>query len=481
MERSETTVTLIKNYSIWIIGALFILLVGFSVAFEHYILAAVPFALLFVVWSFFHLNSLILFAVAITPLSVTLKDSMFNLGVSLPTEPIFIGISFFLLLRFLQNGKLPWELLNHPVAIVLLAQLGWMGFVIFTSEMPLVSVKSWISRVWFIMPLFFAMSNVFESKAARKQFFLFYTVSLAISCLYTLYVHSQFDFSKQTSTWVMFPFYKEHTAYGMALAFVFPFAIYQAFKKQKLTSSILSYGLLGLLTIATVFSYSRASWLSIIASFGVYALIRLKVNLKYFFFGLFMFVGTLYVTQEHLVRVFTKNDTVSSDNFSEHIQSISNISSDASNLERINRWMSAIRMFQSRPTTGWGPGTYQFQYAPFQHSSEMTVISTNSGNGGNAHSEYIGLLAEQGWPGLFLMLIYLVVLFNTGFRVVNRLPYGVDRSIALCSLMGLVTYFVHGVLNNFLDMDKAAVLVWGSSALLVFLDLKLKKDFSVFK
>lgn len=192
-------------------------------------------------------------------------------------------------------------------------------------------------------------------------------------------------------------------------------------------------------------------------------------------------LGSLYVSQEHWMRVFTKNDTVSSDNFSEHIKSISNISTDASNLERINRWMSAIRMFKERPLTGWGPGTYQFQYAPFQHSSEMTVISTNSGNRGNAHSEYIGLMAEQGLPGLMLMLVFLITLFSTGFRVVNALEVGSDRSIAICALLGLVSYFCHGVLNNFLDMDKAAVLVWGSASLLVFLDLKFKKEFHPLK
>lgn len=477
MERFKTKSPILKDYLIWITGALFVLFVGFAVSLEFYVFAAIPFALMLVAWSFYHLNSLILFVVAIAPLSITLKDSTFNLGVSLPTEPILAGITFFLLLRFLQNGKLPWSLLKHPVSIALLMQLGWMGFSIFTSEMPMVSFKAWISRIWFVVPLFFAMFNVFESKTARSRFFLLYTISLSISCLYTLYVHSQYGFSKQTSTWVMFPFYKEHTAYGMALAFIFPFAIYRAFKNQKLINYVLSVGLLLLLTIATVFSYSRASWLSIVAALGVYVLIRFKINLKYFFFGSFIVLSSLYVTQEHWIKVFTKNDTVSSDNFSEHIKSISNISTDASNLERINRWMSAIRMFEERPLTGWGPGTYQFQYAPFQHSSEMTVISTNSGNRGNAHSEYIGLMAEQGWPGLLLMLVFLITLFSTGFRVVNALEVGTDRSVAICALLGLVSYFCHGVLNNFLDMDKAAVLVWGSASVLVFLDLKFKKEF----
>ncbi len=207
----------------------------------------------------------------------------------------------------------------------------------------------------------------------------------------------------------------------------------------------------------------------------MYALIRLKISLRLFLGGMVLVLGGLWATQDQWMRIFTKNDTVSSDNFSEHVQSVSNVSTDASNLERINRWMSALRMFEARPHTGWGAGTYQFQYAPFQHSAEMTIISTNEGNMGNAHSEYIGPLAEQGWPGLLFVVVLLWALFRTGFRVVHALPDGQDRSLALMALLGLVTYFVHGVLNNFLDMDKAAVLVWGSAALLVYLDLSLKE------
>jgi hypothetical protein len=38
-------------------------------------------------------------------------------------------------------------------------------------------------------------------------------------------------------------------------------------------------------------------------------------------------------------------------------------------------------------------------------------------------------------------------------------------------LLGLVTYFTHGFLNNFLDTDKLSVPVWGFIAILVALDV----------
>jgi hypothetical protein len=43
--------------------------------------------------------------------------------------------------------------------------------------------------------------------------------------------------------------------------------------------------------------------------------------------------------------------------------------------------------------------------------------------------------------------------------------------MSLAILLGLITYFVHGTMNNFLDTDKASVPFWGFIAILVALDL----------
>ena len=166
-----------------------------------------------------------------------------------------------------------------------------------------------------------------------------------------------------------------------------------------------------------------------------------------------------------------KNRQDSATDFNKHIQSISNISTDASNLERLNRWNCAFRMWRQRPLMGWGPGTYQFNYAPFQKSSEMTIISTNAGNMGNAHSEFIGPLAEQGVLGMTFMIILVIVIIYTGTMIYSRSKNKQSRNFALAILLGLITYFIHGTLNNFLDTDKLAIPVWGFIAALVAIDL----------
>jgi O-antigen ligase len=182
--------------------------------------------------------------------------------------------------------------------------------------------------------------------------------------------------------------------------------------------------------------------------------------------------GLYYVNKDQITIALERNREESSDDLGEHVRSISNISSDASNLERINRWNSAMRMWQERPVFGWGPGTYMFQYAPFQASEDRTIISTNFGVQGNAHSEYLGPLSEQGVFGMLLMLALIVVTTWTALRLYYRLPDGADRRMLAATYLGLVTYYLHGALNNFLDTDKASVPFWAFTAIIVLLDLK---------
>jgi O-antigen ligase len=236
--------------------------------------------------------------------------------------------------------------------------------------------------------------------------------------------------------------------------------------------------LLTLLLVGLVYSYTRAAWLSLVVAFGIFVIHRLRIRWHLVLLLGLIGLGGLYTVKDQLQRSAEKNKAVSSDRLGEHVASMSNISTDASNLERLNRWNSAMRMFQERPWTGWGPGTYQFQYAPFQHSSDLTIISTNAGDNGNAHSEYIGPLAEEGVLGLVAVLVLLGTLLWTGATLLPALRFqgGRDYWLAISAALGLVTYFTHGVLNNFLDTDKASAPVWGFAALLVALDLQRRKE-----
>jgi len=133
-------------------------------------------------------------------------------------------------------------------------------------------------------------------------------------------------------------------------------------------------------------------------------------------------------------------------------------------------------MFKEKPILGWGPGTYQFIYAPYQNSKDKTIISTNAGDRGNAHSEYIGPLCEAGILGLLTFVAVVISVIYTGIKVFRTSENKYIRWLGLTFLIGLITYYIHGTLNNFLDTDKASVPFWGFTAIIVALDLYHKNN-----
>jgi O-antigen ligase len=277
--------------------------------------------------------------------------------------------------------------------------------------------------------------------------------------------------------WVMSPFFKDHTSYGAVLAMFFPVALGMLFQKN--VSALLKVFLLiafVILFAGIILSYTRAAWVSIAAAAGLLVLLLFRVKLLTLISSGLILAAFLFSIQDQLLIKLERNTQDSSDDLAEHVESISNVSSDASNLERLNRWNCALAMFSERPLMGWGPGTYQFVYAPFQNSQDLTIISTNNADGGNAHSEYLGPLAEQGVAGMLLMITLVLMVSALAFRLFYSLESYELKIVVVSTYLGLVTYFIHGILNNYLDTDKAAIPFWGFIAILVSIDVVSKSE-----
>ncbi len=254
-----------------------------------------------------------------------------------------------------------------------------------------------------------------------KKFQWLYVIPLLMVIFYTLYNHSTYGFDKPHSNMVMKPFYNDHTAYGAIIALFLPVFTGFAFARQfKRSYRMIAFIVLAILVTGIIFSYSRAAWISVAAAIAVFLLIRFRIRFYWLVLALMVGVGLFFMFRYQFLDKLEKNKQDSSTDFVEHVQSISNISSDASNLERINRWAAAIRLFKEKPIFGWGPGTYQFVYAPYQRSKEKTIISTNYGDMGNAHSEYIGPMSESGILGMLTFLGIVVTVIITGLRVHRR-------------------------------------------------------------
>ncbi len=395
---------------------------------------------------------------------------------SMPVEPMMVLFSFMFLFRVLVAKTYDTRILKHPVSIAVICSLVWMLVTSVTSEFPTVSFKYLAARLWFVIPFFFAAVQIFKNTLRIKQFYWCYGLSLLIVILIST-VKTLSDFSDlQTLHRVMKPFYNDHTAYGVVIAMFVPTAFYFAFEKRKNPLvRILSIGAFGLFILGLGLSYSRAAWISVVGSVFVFYAIKLGMKVKWMLVLALIAVSVFFTYQADVLYKLGKNSQDSSYNIADQVKSISNISTDASNVERLNRWASALRMFEERPLTGWGPGTYQFIYGSYQRSYQLSTISTNSGNLGNAHSEYIGPLADQGIPGTLFTVLVFGITFATGIRVYRTAKSKQIASLAISFTLGLFTYYVHGIFNNFLDTDKLSVPFWGFTAVIVALDLYSEK------
>lgn len=474
----------IKIAWLYLAAALFVALNLYLVVQKDFYLAfGLPIVLGILLLYVFSLDRVILLIAFLTPLSVNIEDMDAGLAISLPVEPLLFGVLVLFIAKILYERNYDKQIAKHPITNVLYLMFGWMVVTTFTSELPLVSVKYIVSRLWFVVPSFFVAALVFKQLKFVHWFIWLYIVTLIGVIAYTIIHHASYGFSDSSAHWVMSPFYNDHTAYGAALAMYLILAVgylfYPGLSSTKRFFVALTIVILG---TGTVLSLSRAAWISIAAALLVFLAVLLRIKFRWILLS-FITLVTLFFTFEHeIIDALEKNKQDSSNNLVEHVRSISNISSDASNLERINRWQAAFRLHNERPWMGWGPGTYQFVYAPFQRSIEKTIISTNAGDGGNAHSEYIGPLAEMGIPGMLLVFLLVGVMIYTGLRAYQNARNKEARVLSLAATLALISYFVHGFLNNFLDTDKLSVPVWGCMAIIVVIDLYYtKKESAVAK
>jgi len=462
----------IKIWAVYLLGAAFIVFNTYLLVNEKFWGLLAPLVLLMLVLYLFSLDRVLMLIVFLTPLAVNLKNSEFGFGISLPTEPMLLGVLLFFIVRLFYHGYRESQVLRHPVTIAIVINLIWIFLTCFTSELPVVSIKFLVARLWFIVPFYFMGILLFKNFSKIKKFQWIYAIPLLIVILYTLYNHASWGFTKPTSNLVMKPFYNDHTAYGAVIAMFLP--IFFGFVVTRLYNRrirLIALGVFTVMIIGIIFSYSRAAWVSVAFALGIFFVIYFRIKFHWMLITIGILVGFFFIFRYQFIDKLEKNKQDSSTDFVEHVQSISNISSDASNLERINRWQSAIRMFKDRPVFGWGPGTYQFVYGPYQRSKERTIISTNYGDMGNAHSEYLGPLSESGVLGMLTFMAIIIVVIITALRVIKQSKSKQVKIMTMLVLLGLVSYYVHGTLNNFLDTDKASIPFWAFTAMIVAMDI----------
>jgi O-antigen ligase len=465
---------------LYLITLLFLVGNAYFIYKENFYFSLIPVALITIIFAFLALDKLMLVVVFLVPLSIPLREYFPSLpfDMFIPTEPLIVGIMLIFILKLILQNKIDKRIFLHPISIAIYINLFWMLITTLTSTMPLVSIKYLLVRVWFISAFYFIAIQLFKKKENIRKYIWMYILSLIIVVFYTEFKHMAYGiFDQEAANFVCSPFYNDHTSYGAALAFVIPVIIgFLISKHYSNTVKLLITAVLTIILLGLVFSYTRAAWLSLVVSFAVLITVLLKIKFRTIFIILSTLVILFFSFKTQIFIYLEGNRQDASSNFTEQVKSMTNIASDASNLERINRWESALRMFEEKPFFGFGPGTYMFQYAPYQMSYEKTIISTNAGDGGNAHSEYIGALAESGVFGSLSFILIVIATLYSALTLYSKTRSREYRILILSLTLGLISYYIHGFLNNFLDTDKISALFWGYTAIIVALEVYHKKE-----
>lgn len=470
-ESKQNTLLIVLLCSLFLSGLFYTML------YEYYFYLLIPIILLVVLLLILNVKIAPFLIAFATPLSVTY--SIKELAISLPSEPLLIFVMLLFLWQVFFTKRYDKKILVHPISITIFISLAWTFVASLFSIDLFVSFKYLLSQLWFIIPCYFVLIPLFKKLNNLKNFFLCYVIPLTVIVIVCVMLLSTENFALSYAHYVMKPFYNDHTAYGAVVALFVPLSFVFVIGNNKLTPNTswraFYIFIFVVLVLGLIFSYSRAAWASVLAAIAVFVAAKMKIKLKTILIGLGVVSVFVLIFWSSILGMLQKNDQDSSGNMVEHMTSITNISTDDSNVERLNRWACALGMFEDRPIVGWGPGTYKFIYSGYQKSYNLTQISTDAGDLGSTHSEYLKPLSEQGVFGTIAVLLVFLTTVVIGLRVYNKAEDKAVSDLALFLVMSLVTYYTHGVFNNFLETEKLAVPFWGLTAMIVALDIYYPK------
>lgn len=398
-----------------------------------------------------------------------------SLSTSLPDEPlmwVFTGLFPFI---FLQNPhvlskKIWWR---DPIVALIVLQFLWMLVAVVYSKELMLSLKFTAAKIWFLITFFVLPYFVFRGKKDFTRAFLLFLIPLMITVIIIMYRHYTMNFFFFKIEQAIGDIYYNHVDYSAVLSIFFPLLLVAIPMTAKMRNPIVRGILIVLILIlipAIYFTYARAAILAVVFGVAVAIAIRIRlVNLIMPVFYIFIASIVLFMAKDNRFINFRPDfdQTYMHKNFAEHVVATFR-GEDMSSMERLYRWIAAMRMSKDEPVKGWGPNSFYYYYKPYAVSSFKTYVSRNVEQS-TVHNYYLYMLVEQGWPALILYAILVMVAFAHAQKTYYMLK---DRFYKNC-VLGVAMMFGAAFVNNFfselLETHKVGSLMYLSLALLVVL------------
>ena len=459
------------------------LAVGLAVWMNMLVLALVPLALAMAAAILYDYRVAYYLLIFCIPFSVEVAVPG-GLRTDLPSEPLMILLLACFILTAFTNRLLSASFYRHPIVILIGLALLWSVVSAFSSVDTTKSVKYILAKLWYVVAFLFVTGSLFRSTRDAKLIIWTFLAPLTLLVAMAIVRHAAIHFSFEDVNSTVVPFFKNHVIYAATVALFLPFTwwVWQ----QQPAASVRRYlllGILGLMVFGVIISYTRASWLAIPLALG-YAMI-LRYNLTKWVLGFTvagLIAGALYFTHQNNYQLYApdfEKTIYNEGNIGKHLEATYKLQ-DVSGMERVYRWIGAIRMAYEHPLTGTGPSTFYPEYKKYTISSFRTYVSDNPEKS-TAHNYFLLTVAEQGVVGLILYVALCFYALLLGQRLYRTLPDKALRQLAMAATLCLVIILFHLLLNELIEVDKIGSMFYISLALLLKLDLWQRAQVSSLK
>ena len=238
------------------------------------------------------------------------------------------------------------------ISCVISMYILWSVVALLFSEMGMVSLKTVMVQLSYVLVFFVAFRDLLKQQnISVSHIYMYYAVTLILVLVYCFWNWIPYQFVSQAAILIAEPFFSDHTILSTALVFVMPFLIVYGYDSKKQYKWLLLCATI-VFMIVVIMLHARAAWISILISICLLAMFYFGLRMKQFYLLLCLGLLSIYVFQGAIMNTIAVNQSDSSAkhaNLVEETQSVININNDVSNLERINRWSCAWRMFLDRP------------------------------------------------------------------------------------------------------------------------------------
>lgn len=217
---------------------------------------------------------------------------------------------------------------------------------------------------------------------------------------------------------------------GLALMFIMalPLMVYlRRTTSNKLAQNILLASI-GLTFFATITTYSRGGVIGLVA-ITIFLWLKSQRKMKSFLFFLILAALALSVMPE---KFFLRMETVQE------------ATKDSSFQGRLDAWTYAWNVALARPLIGGGISATEVPYV-FQRYNPNSMVTDG---GRAAHSIYFQVLGDQGFIGLFIFILMIVISWFNGSWLIKHtksLPcYTWAHELSKMLQVGLIAYIVSG-------------------------------------